>query len=91
MERNVVGRILPQMEQTRPHVPPATCLRVVHVVVQTEQAERDVLHVLVKCIGARACYGGCHEENQDVLVLFAGMLSFFPMDPCLMYPRICPL
>lgn len=68
MELDLLGRILPQMEQARTHLPPPPRLRLLDLLLQTLSPERHVLHLPAQRGGARVGHGDRDQEDPDVSV-----------------------
>ncbi len=63
VELDVLGRIQPQVEQTRAQFSAATCLRVGHHVVQVLTLPRHVCHLSPLCRRTRAGHGCGYQKD----------------------------
>lgn len=67
VEFNILGRILPQMEQASAHIPPPTRLRHDDHVLPALSLLGDVRHLLTQRCGARAGHGSRYTEDSVCL------------------------
>lgn len=77
VEFNILGRILPQMEQASAHIPPPTRLRHHDHILPALSLLGDVRHFLAERCGARAGHGSRNpEDSVCLLVYFLVLWSF---------------
>jgi hypothetical protein len=69
VEFDVLGRIQPQVEQTRAQFSATTCLRFSHHFVQVLALRRYVRHLSPFCCRTRARHGCGYQKDQVRLIL----------------------